>query len=600
VRALWRDAVAAGREFGGEFRVVRPGGEVRWVELQAGLFRDPGSGGAATGYVGALSDITERKRAESLSEQKEAAEAALSVAEEGRRAAEEVNRAKSQFLANMSHELRTPLNAIIGFSEILQDQTAGGLTPKQARYVDNVLTSGRHLLQLINDVLDLSKIEAGRMTLEYARFAPSLAIRDVRNVVVALANKKSQSIRLDVPEELPAVEGDQGKFKQILYNLLSNAVKFTPEGKAITVSASADEQAGRLTVAVRDEGIGLRPEHHERVFGEFEQVDSSYARAQQGTGLGLALTRRFVEMHGGRIWVESEGEGKGSTFLFTLPLRRPRPEGAAPEAPASVPFAERPSVLVVDDDRASSELMRQHLERAGYRVAQVYRAGDAVPAARELRPNAITLDVQLPDRDGWTALNALKTDPATAEIPVVVVSVTEAVNGAAAKPAAGVGAVACFVKPVDRDRLIGTIEAFASAAGDARRPRVLVVDDDPRTVEMLAHLMGKRGFEVVSALGGREALERAVAERPDVIVLDLMMPEVSGFDVVEHLRSRPDLSGIPVLVYTANDISEEARDRLARQVLASAGRDTGDGAALVAELGRVLAASERGPAPKAL
>jgi signal transduction histidine kinase len=241
-------------------------------------------------------------------------------------AAEAANRTKSEFLAGMSHELRTPLNAIIGFSELLADRTFGDLNAKQAKYVDNILTSGRHLLQLINDILDLSKVEAGRMELQVDRFEVAQAVQDVVTIVKTLAGKKGVALAIEVAGALPPISADQAKVKQVLYNLLSNAIKFTPAKGQVTVTAHAgtDEQVpGRvLRLAVRDTGIGLKPQDRERIFGAFEQVDSSYARQQQGTGLGLALCRQLVALHGGRIWAESEGEGRGSTFTVVLPLDR--------------------------------------------------------------------------------------------------------------------------------------------------------------------------------------------------------------------------------------------------------------------------------------
>ena len=272
--------------------------------------------------LGISEDITERKQSEEALA-RQAQELARSNVElhQAKDAAEAASRAKSEFLANMSHELRTPLNAIIGFSEILEDQTFGELNARQTKYISNVLTSGRHLLQLINDILDLAKIEAGRLDLDAQPFAVSSALQDVATIVKTLANKKNVQLHVEAPPQLPTLSADQPKFKQILYNLLSNAIKFTPEGGTVTVKGEVEGNGACLMrIAVSDTGIGIKSEDQERVFGEFEQVDSSYGRQQQGTGLGLALTKRLVKLHGGRIWVESEGvAGKGSTFFFVLP-----------------------------------------------------------------------------------------------------------------------------------------------------------------------------------------------------------------------------------------------------------------------------------------
>ncbi|GAB4462158.1 MAG: hypothetical protein OHK0029_28510 [Armatimonadaceae bacterium] len=393
-------------------------------------------------YTATVRDITERRRAEDMRRDKEAAE--------------EANRAKSQFLANMSHELRTPLNAIIGFSEILHDRTFGDLTPKQERYVGNILSSGRHLLQLINDILDLSKVEAGHIKLDYVAFPVAVAIRNVEGLVKVLLQKKNLTLETEIPANLPVLIADQAKFKQVLYNLTSNAAKFTPEGGRITITASAVENGKFLQVDVTDTGIGIKTEDQDRIFREFEQVDSSYARMQQGTGLGLALVKRFVEMHGGRVRVFSEGEGKGTTFSFIMPFSPPEEgestteEGDVEEATFSENI--KPEVLVVDDDQAASELLTHHLQMAGYSVSRAFSAADALVLAREMHPHVITLDVQLPDGEGWEVLQKLKADEATQDIPVLMVSILED-----RERAKELGAADCFVKPVVKDRLLNAI-----------------------------------------------------------------------------------------------------------------------------------------------
>ena len=330
----------------------------------------------------------------------------------------------------MSHELRTPLNAIIGFSELLEDKTFGELNERQQRYVTNVLTSGRHLLQLVNDILDLAKIEAGRLVLEPDPINLGALLQDMQRGMEPLAAAKQQTMTVELEENLPALTADSGKVKQILYNLLSNAIKFTKEGGRIGIRATsvcADDGQPQIQVVVWDTGIGIAPEDLHRIFLEFEQVDSSYARQQQGTGLGLALTRRLVEAHGGQIRVESI-VGQGSTFTFVLPLLM-QGSVARPHFPGTVqpPDGSRdgPLVLVVEDDTTSRELLSHHLVEHGYSVAYAGTAAEALELARRLQPAAISLDILLPDEHGLQVLSKLRSDPETKDIPVVVVSVTD-------------------------------------------------------------------------------------------------------------------------------------------------------------------------------
>jgi signal transduction histidine kinase/CheY-like chemotaxis protein len=518
--------------------------------------------------------------------------AVMAQLRESEHRAQTATQAKSQFLANMSHELRTPLNAIIGFSEILSDKTFGELNEKQGRYANNILSSGRHLLQLINDLLDLAKIEAGKLTLEREEFDVVKALHDVQNIVVMLAHKKKIALSIEASPDLPQLYADQPKFKQVMYNLLSNAIKFTPEGGRVTMLACQEtwerDAAGGLErvsavgagreavpcvrVAVADTGIGIKPEHHERVFVEFEQVDSSYGREQEGTGLGLALTRKLVEMHGGRIWVESEGiEGKGSTFIFLVPLVR-RPEAAleakieGPERGAAVQPAgmtspqEGPLVLVVEDEKQAGELLEEYLRSGGYRVAHAGDGEEGVKLARELHPQAITLDILLPKRNGWEVLADLKAAAETKDIPVVIVSVTSD-----QQLGFSLGAIEYFVKPVSKDRLLEAVHKAALATGGAVQ-RVLVVDDEPLTVEFVATTVRGAGYQVIEATSGRQGIELALAQRPDLVILDLIMPQVSGFEVVQLLRHDPRTKDIPILIYTAKNLTEEDRRQLRDRV----------------------------------
>ncbi len=566
------------------------------------------------GEIGFLTDQFNGMLAQIEARDKEVKEVNEQLRESEHRA-QTATQAKSQFLANMSHELRTPLNAIIGFSEILADKTFGEFNEKQGRYVQNILTSGRHLLQLINDILDLAKIEAGKLVLDPSPFAIATALRDVQVIVSTLANKKGIILSAEVEPNLPPVFADQPKFKQIMYNLLSNAIKFTPEGGKVTITAriqegdaeasSANQTASKtpdrprrfVRLSVSDTGIGIKAEHHEKVFKEFEQLDSSYARQQHGTGLGLSLTRKLVEMHGGRIWVESEGvEGKGSAFTFLLPL----PNAPAPaEIPASREQAQHqpaertsgsarsgPLVLVVEDEQHGGELLQEYLTSGGYRVAHAWDGEQAIRMARELQPVAITLDILLPKKNGWEVLSELKADSVTRNIPVVIVSVTSD-----RQLGFSLGAIEYFVKPVSKDQLLAAVRQASKATGRTVRT-VLVVDDDPMTVEFLSTNVRAAGYQVLTASGGQQGIDLAAKHAPDLIILDLMMPEVSGFEVVQRLRQEARTKDIPVLIYTAKELSEEdhreLRDRV-QSITSKSGKQD-----LLRELDRLARLRHRG------
>jgi len=533
---------------------------------------------------------------------------------------QEATDAKSQFLANMSHELRTPLNAIIGFSEILEDQTFGELNEKQTRYINNVLVSGRHLLQLINDILDLSKVEAGKLELELSRVNIKGLLENSLIMIKEKAMKHGIKLDSHISQELMGLEilADERKLKQIMFNILSNAAKFTPDGGSITLAARLgtgypvleseisdsrnntrypipdtqypipDTDRNFIEISVADTGIGIKPEDQERVFGEFEQLDSTYARQQEGTGLGLALTRRLVELHGGRIWAESEGEGKGSTFTFVLPAKAEERKIEIPTEPEE-PLPSRPDVddsrpliLVVEDDRQASELISQYLSDAGYAVACAFDGEQAIQMARELKPYAITLDIILPKKDGWEVLADLKSFPETKDIPVVIVSIVEN------RPfGLNLGAIEYFVKPVNKEQLIEAVRKAGAVLGK-EKITVLVVDDEPKTVELLTDMLQAEGFNVLQAYRGQQGIDIALEKHPDLIILDLMMPEVNGFDVVEKLRAHSEAMDIPILIFTAKDLTEEDRQRLNSRVQAIASKSGSGKEDLLRELERLV------------
>jgi PAS domain S-box-containing protein len=497
-------------------------------------------------------DITERRL---IAEQRQA-----------REAAEAASRAKSNFLANMSHELRTPLNAIIGFSELLQDQTFGPLNEKQQRYVVNVYSSGRHLLQLVNDILDLAKVEAGRLVLDLEAIDLKAILEEMQRGLEPLATAKRQTLVVECDEQLPNLRADRSKLKQILYNLLSNAIKFTQEGGQLGVRVApvqVDQGQPQVQIAVWDTGIGIAPEDIKRVFLEFEQLDSSYVREQEGTGLGLALTKRLVEAHGGRIWVEST-LGKGSTFTFVLPAPN-HEDGKTTPTPTPVRLVgrdrERPLVLVVEDDSTGRELLAHYLVEHGYAVAYAGTGAEALELARRLKPAAISLDILLPDIHGLKVLSNLRHDPETKDIPVIIVSISDdQERGLSA------GAAAWLVKPVQRQQFIEALDRVMPQGITADNKLALVVDDDAEAVELASDILRQRGFEVLQAFGGNEGLSLALERLPSLIILDLNMPGMSGFTVAQQLRADPRTRRTPILVSTALDLSAAEREDLLRHV----------------------------------
>ena len=475
---------------------------------------------------------------------------------------EAASRAKSDFLANMSHELRTPLNAIIGFSEVLLEQMFGPLNDKQAEYLGDIVTSGRHLLLLINDTLDLSKIEAGKMELELATFALPAVLEDGVTMVRERAARHGIECSLDVGADLDAVEADERKVKQVVFNLLSNAVKFTPDGGRVEVRARRVGERAEVTVA--DTGVGIDPADQDRIFQEFQQ-----ASQEEGTGLGLALARSIVTLHGGRLWVESE-PGSGSTFTFTLPVRQTAVSETVASEPAladgetaPVPRASKApaTVLLIEDDPRSVELLTLYLEGGGFEVVACGDGLAGMEAARRLQPAAVVLDLMLPELSGWDFLGLIKGDETTARIPVIIVSMLDERGKGLA-----LGAADYLVKPVSRDELLAAVRPIITARVGDGSCTVLAIDDDPVAIKLIETVLGEKGFAVVGALSGGEGVQAARTQRPDLIILDLLMPETDGFEVIERLRADPSTAEIPIVILTAKAIAREERERLAAHV----------------------------------
>ncbi len=500
-------------------------------------------------------DITLRKQAEEAVGALNTKLAATNKELELRnREVERANRLKSEFLASMSHELRTPLNAIIGFSDLLAEQIAGALSAKQQRFVGHIQQGARHLLALINDILDLSKVEAGRLELDCETAAVAVVLADVLVSIRPAAAAKNIVVHSSIGPDV-TVFADRIRFKQILFNLLSNAVKFTPDGGKIWVQAV--ERRGRLTVSVSDTGFGIPFEEQEAIFDAFHQVGATTKGIKEGTGLGLAITKRLVEEHGGRIWVESE-PGKGARLSFTIPAGRAEPDSSETNgAPAAIgPARAHPLVLVVDDEPAARELLASWLEPEGYQLITAGSSAEALAKAAEHAPDAITLNMLMPGKGGWDTLYSLKKTAITATIPVIVVTVVD-------EPKVGLalGAAEYLVKPVDKDVLLDAIRRFVGP-GSNGPAKVLVVDDESGTRELLKEMLESDGYIPVLAGNGKEALAALADISVSAILLDLIMPEMDGFELLLRMKEDPGLRNIPVLVLTAKDLTDREIEML--------------------------------------
>jgi CheY-like chemotaxis protein/nitrogen-specific signal transduction histidine kinase len=478
--------------------------------------------------------------------------------EEKSRELAEASQHKSQFLANMSHELRTPLNAIIGVTEMLREDAEAA--NQDLEPLDRVLGAGRHLLALINDILDLSKIEAGRMELHLESFPLAPVIEEVAKTMEPMAAKNHNRIVVDCRPNLGTVHADQIRIRQTLLNLASNANKFTENG-SVTIAAQSQWLDGRdwIIISVADTGIGMTAEQMGKLFQEFSQADASTTRKYGGTGLGLSISKRFCQMMGGDITVES-APGRGSTFTIRLP--RTVQISQVPTRVTEPPVAftrplgageQEPLILVVDDDTTVRELVKRHLERSGFAVVTAGSGQEGLRLVRELRPSVVTLDIMMPDLDGWTVLAAIKGDPVLASIPVVLMSIVDQKNRGYA-----LGAADYLVKPVDRIKLVETLTSICGSTSGC----ALLVDDDDVVRRSVCQALEPIGWQVTEAENGQVAVEAITAARPNVIILDLMMPKMDGFEFLDELRSRPDWHDIPVVVITAKDLTDEDRNRL--------------------------------------
>ena len=550
-----------------ELTVRAQDGHETVVSYNAATFHDRDHN--VRGVFAAARDATDRKRIERTLQEKNIE-------------LEHASRMKSEFLATMSHELRTPLNAVIGFSEALKDGLMGEMTENQQEHIGDIFTSGQHLLSLINDILDLSKVEAGMMALELETADLEHLLSNALSIVREKAAARHITLKLDLGTDLGALQLDTRKTKQIVYNLLSNAVKFSDTSAVVTLSARrvprssvgviegpwpmhgfvlADNEFEEfLEIAVRDSGMGISMLDMPKLFQAFSQIDSSLARKFEGTGLGLAMVRQMAELHGGTVAVGSES-GAGACFAAWLPLRTPaeaehleRPD-VTPQQPAEA-TRER-TALVIEDDPMAADLLRLLLQAEGFTVLLATSAEAALRIAPEQALSLITLDVQLPGMDGWEFLAAIREHPVLAHVPVVVISGTAASNMALSG-----GAAAILQKPVSHVDLKASLAHLGLHEVAHRTRTVLVVDDDAKAVELIAAILPTPSYAIVRAYGGGEAIILAQRLRPDLILLDLMMPEVSGFDVVRALQRDPETAHIPILVVTAKQVTVQDREAL--------------------------------------
>lgn len=514
VEAWIADRLAAHRNAAGLREEARIGGA--WVQIAKRRTPDGGT-------VAVYSDITD------LKDKQVELEAA-------RRDAEGANAAKSRFLASMSHELRTPLNAIIGYSEMLIEDAQDSGETGSVGDLDKILSSGRHLLSLINDILDLSKIEAGKMEIYVERFPVAGLIEEVSATVAPLVQKNANRLVVEIAPGIGEIETDKTKLRQNLFNLLSNATKFTERG---TITLTVRPEAEMVVFSVRDEGIGMSRMQLDRLFQAFVQADASTTRNYGGTGLGLALVRQFTEMLGGRVAVESE-PGKGSVFTLTLPAVYRAPEAAATDEDDDA------AVLVVDDDPAARRQVAAVVAEAGFRSLAAADVATGLDLARRHRPRAIVLDVIMPERDGWSMLRELKADPLLCDTPVILVTVlSDREMGLA------FGATDHLTKPIDPKRLVAVLNGVA-CSGDRD---VLVVDDDAATRALFRRTLVKEGWTVREASDGERALALIEARQPSLMVLDLLMPNLDGFETLRAIRSRPELVELPVIIATSKELS---------------------------------------------
>jgi signal transduction histidine kinase len=533
---------------------------------------------ALLAHVRALLRI--KRTEQELRESEERQRSLVEELKEANRRLEEYSRLKAEFVANMSHELRTPLTAIIGFAQLAEMSAGKPAPPPYQRAFERILKNGRHLLALIDDVLDIAKIEAGRMRIHREHFDLAELVQDAFHELQVLAQQKNLQYRLRIPEDLPLAFSDPLRVRQIVINLLSNAIKFTHQGSIEAELVPWGE--GECRFIVRDSGVGIDEQSVKFIFERFRQVDGSMSRVVGGAGLGLSIVQQIAQLLGGRIEVESK-PGDGSTFTLTFPLVAPDPDvvfldrlsldtvGASNPPPDreeqedAAPAADeetRPLVLIIEDDPDTASVLSEAISRESYWVRVALNGRQGLKLARELAPAVITLDVMMPGMDGWRVLQALKSERTTARIPVIVCSIVDN------RPLAyRLGASDYLIKPIDPERLLGALRAVSTGGTEDRDGYILVLDDERGIRELLMTALRKAGYDARAAASGETALKMIAEKRPRILLSDLILPGgMSGYELIARLRSDPETEDIPIIVITGKDMTPEDRTFILGQI----------------------------------
>ena len=542
------------------------------------------------GLFSIFTNITElKKREEELNK-------TISELDIAREKADAANQTKSQFLANMSHELRTPLNAIIGLTEMLKEDAADDGLDDFEEPLDRVFNAGKHLLTLINDVLDLSKIEAGRVELFNETFELKQILDDVMKTSSPLAQKNENELIIDYKSEIDFVTADQTRVKQVVLNLISNACKFTEKGKiTVGVNKILREGGDLISIDVSDTGIGMSDEQMSRLFNSFVQADSSTTRKYGGTGLGLTISKQLAKLMGGDVVVNSE-LGKGTTFTATFLAdfigasesfkNLNKETGSLIENVISLENSSGKTILIIDDDPTVSELMKRQLSKEGYQVIIAPNGKDGIRLARELKPDAITLDILMPEMDGWSVLRTLKADPEVSNIPVIMASILDEKN-----KGFSLGAADFLSKPIQKEYLMKSIR---NLTGDKENLKICIIEDDESLRFTIKEILEKQNVEIIEAENGKVGMSLLHKEeiKPDLILLDLMMPVMNGFEFLKSIRET-DLNSIPILVLTGADLSEDEKSFLSGEVQRILEKSEDTLSSIVSEVGNVIKASSK-------